>query len=84
MLKWLVLAAGVFLFFNGINSRTFSFENESPPRHCYYMDYIGANGCFSSPAPPAIITWGALLIGAAMIGRSLVVSRRKAPTGAGR
>ncbi len=81
MAKWLVLAVGVFLFFNGINSRTFSFPNESPTRHCYYMDYIGLNGCFGSTTMPALITWGALLIGAGLIGWSLVVSRRKTPVG---
>jgi len=45
-MKWVILIAGVFLFFNGMFTRTYSFENENPARHCYQMDYIGLYGCF--------------------------------------
>jgi hypothetical protein len=33
MTKWLVLAAGVFLFFNGMTTRTYSYED--PSKHCF-------------------------------------------------
>ena len=73
--KWLVLISGVFLFFNGMTSRTYSFAN--PDKHCFNMDYIGVFGCFSSAAVPQIIVWGATLIGAAFVGWSFVRGRRE-------
>ncbi|QOF71846.1 hypothetical protein IG197_01775 [Aminobacter sp. SR38] len=76
-MKWVILIAGVFLFFNGMFTRTFSFENETPVRHCYYMDYIGLNGCFGSPMVPTLIAWGATLIGAGLIAWSVFRGRQK-------
>jgi hypothetical protein len=73
--KWLVLAAGVFLFFNGMTSRTYSYAN--PDKHCFNMDYIRFFGCFSSAAVPQIIVWGATLIGAAFISWSFLRGRRE-------
>lgn len=75
-MKWLLLAAGVFLFFNGMMSRTYSFPNESPPRHCFQMDYIHLYGCFGSTAMPTLIVWGTSLVGAALIVVSIIRSRR--------
>lgn len=74
-MKWIVLAAGLFLFFNGMMSRTFSYT--SPPRHCWVMDYIHLNGCFSSPAGPQIVVWGATLLGAALIAGGVLHGRRE-------
>ena len=76
-MKWLILAAGVFLFFNGMFTRTYSFENETPARHCYQMDYIGLYGCFGSPMMPMLIAWSATLIGVGLIAWSIVRARRK-------
>ena len=73
--KWLVLIAGVFLFFNGMTSRTYSFAD--PDKHCFNMDYIGVYGCFSSAAVPQIIVWGATLIGAVFVSWSFVRGRRE-------
>lgn len=75
MIKWLVLAAGVFLFFNGNTARTYSFNN--PDKHCFNMDYIGVYGCFSSAALPQAIVWGATLIGTAFIIWSYFHGRRQ-------
>jgi len=74
MTKWIILGLGVFLFFNGTMSRTYSFTD--PPKHCFNMDYINLSGCFGSPAIPAAIVWGAGLLGAAMMAVALVQSRR--------
>jgi hypothetical protein len=76
MAKWLVLAAGVFLFFNGMMSRTYSYTSE-PVTHCFNMDYIRVFGCFSSPVVPIVITWGAALIGAGLIAWSFIRGRRQ-------
>jgi hypothetical protein len=73
--KWLVLIFGVFLFFNGMTSRTYSFAD--PDRHCFNMDYIGIYGCFSSAAVTQIIVWGATLMGAAFVSWSFVRGRRE-------
>ena len=75
MMKWLVLAAGVFLFFNGMTTRTYSYEN--PPKHCFQMDYIRVYGCFSSSAAPTVIGWGAVVIGGGLVIWSFVRSRRQ-------
>jgi hypothetical protein len=75
--KWLVLAIGVFLFFNGMLSRTYSYAD--PERHCFNMDYIRLSGCFSNAAAPQIIVWGAALIGAMFVSWSLVRGRQKKP-----
>ncbi len=69
-MKWIVLAAGVFLVFNGLMSRTYSYED--PARHCFQMDYIGVYGCFGSAAVANLIGWGATLAGAALIAWSLL------------
>jgi hypothetical protein len=75
MTKWLILAAGVFLFFNGMMSRTYGYTN--PAKHCFQMDYIKLFGCFGSPAIPTMITWGATLLGAGLIIWSVIRGRRK-------
>ncbi len=74
-MKWLVLAAGLFLVFNGSTSRTYSYED--PPKHCFQMDYINVYGCFASPAVPALITWGSLLTGAVLVGWFYLRTRRR-------
>jgi hypothetical protein len=76
MAKWLVLAAGVFLVFNGMMSRTYSYTSE-PVRHCFNMDYIRLFGCFGSPVMPHVITWGAALIGAGLVAWSFLRGRRE-------
>ncbi|AWC25443.1 hypothetical protein CO731_04940 [Aminobacter sp. MSH1] len=76
-MKWVILIAGVFLFFNGMFTRTYSFENENPARHCYQMDYIGLYGCFGSPMMPTLIAWGATLIGAGLIALSVIRGKQK-------
>ncbi len=75
MTKWLILAAGVFLFFNGMMSRTYSYQN--PAKHCFQMDYINLYGCFGSAAIPTVITWGATLIGGGFIIWSFIRGRRQ-------
>lgn len=75
IMKWLALVAGVFLFFNGMMSRTYDYT--SPVRYCWNMDYIGLYGCFASPAGPKIVVWGATLLGAALIGWCVLLSRRQ-------
>lgn len=75
MAKWIVLAAGVFLFFNGMFTRTFSY---SDGRHCFNMDYLRFAGCSMNAAVPQTIAWGAVLLGAALILWSIWYSRRRA------
>ena len=75
MTKWLVLAVGVFLLFNGAMARTYGYEN--PARHCFNMDYIRVYGCFSNSVVPAMIVWGAILVGAGMILWSVLYGRRQ-------
>ena len=75
MIKWLILAAGVFLFFNGMMSRTYGYQN--PATHCFQMDYLYLYGCFSSPVIPTMITWGAALVGAGLITWSFIQGRRQ-------
>ncbi len=75
MTKWIVLAAGVFLFFNGIMSRTVDYA--SPPRYCWIMDYVRLNGCFASPAGPQFVVWGTTLLGAALIAGCVLIGRRQ-------
>ena len=75
MMKWLVLAAGVFLFFNGMMSRTYDYSD--PAKYCFNMDYIRFHGCFGNPVLPSVITWGAALIGAALITWSVIHGRRQ-------
>lgn len=36
MSKWLVLVAGVLLFFNGMTARTYGYED--PAGYCFQMD----------------------------------------------
>lgn len=65
MLKWLLLAVGLFLFTNAIFTRTFSFAD--PEWHCFYMDLINVNACAPSPAMPQIVWWSSLIIGGGLI-----------------
>jgi hypothetical protein len=65
MMKWIALAAGLFLFTNGIYTRTFSYAD--PESHCFYMDLIHVRGCFGSAAVPQMIVWSNLLIGGALV-----------------
>jgi hypothetical protein len=75
MTKWFILAAGVFLLFNGMMSRTYSYTSE-PVTHCFNMDYIKVFGCFGNPAVPHVITWGAALLGAGLIAWAVIHGRR--------
>jgi hypothetical protein len=76
MTKWLVLAAGAFLFFNGTMSRTYGYTN--PAKYCWNMDYIRLHRCFASPAGPQIVVWGTILLGAALIAGCVLLGRRRA------
>jgi hypothetical protein len=76
MIKWLALAAGVFLFFNGMMSRTYDYAD--PARYCWNMDYIRLYGCFASSAGPRIVVWGTTLLGAALIAGCVLLSKRRA------
>jgi hypothetical protein len=58
MLKWVLLAAGVFLFFNGMMARMYHFPNQQVPEYCWQMDYIELHGCSYSPVGPQIVVWG--------------------------
>ena len=75
MAKWILLALGVFLFFNGMMARTYSYSD--PDRYCWQMDYIGLYSCFSSPLGAQVVVWGATLLGAALIGGCFLYGRRK-------
>lgn len=75
MAKWLILAAGVFLFFNGMMARTYGYEN--PAKYCWQMDYIRLYSCFSSPVGPQFVVWATTLLGAALIIGCLLYARRK-------
>ena len=77
MLKWFVLALGLFLFTNGIFTRTFSFAD--PERHCFYMDLIGLNACAGSPAMPQIVLWSNLIIGGGLVLGCLLYARARRP-----
>lgn len=77
MLKWIVLAVGVILVANGFFTRTFSFPNQTPVEHCFYMDYIGIRGCFYNATAPMLIAWVPFVIGAGLIAWSLVRALRK-------
>ncbi|MCV0397797.1 MAG: hypothetical protein K5872_09835 [Rhizobiaceae bacterium] len=81
MTKWILLAAGVFLFTNGMYTRTYGYED--PGRYCYQMDLIDLYGCFASPAVPRLIHWSAILIGAGLMLWSLIRSRRRTATSGG-
>jgi hypothetical protein len=74
MAKWVILAAGVFLFFNGMMSRVYGYTD--PARHCFQKDYIYVYGCFGSSVMPHVITRGATLIGACLIIWSVIQGRR--------
>lgn len=75
MTKWIALGAGIFLFFNGMMSRTYSYT--SPAKYCWNMDYIRLYGCSENPAVPQIVVWGATLLGAALIAGCWLFSRRQ-------
>jgi len=74
MAKWLILAIGVFLFFNGMMARTYGYAN--PSLHCFNMDYIKLVGCFSSPIGPRLVVWAATILGAILIVGSWLYGRR--------
>ncbi|WP_332682749.1 hypothetical protein [Bosea sp. (in: a-proteobacteria)] len=74
MTKWLVLAAGVFLFFNGMMARTYGYANSSV--YCFNMDYIKFVGCFRNSASPQFVVWATTLVGAALILWSFFRGRR--------
>ena len=76
MLRWLLLASGAVLFFNGMMSRTVDYA--SPARYCWIMDYVRLNGCFASPAGPQVVVWGTTALGAALIAACFLVQRRSA------
>ncbi|WP_274626507.1 hypothetical protein [Arvimicrobium flavum] len=65
MAKWLILIAGVFLFFNGMTARRYGYAD--PEQHCFNMDYIKLVGCFGTPTGPSLVVWGSTLIGAGLI-----------------
>lgn len=75
MTKWIVLAAGVFLVFNGMMARTYGYEN--PAKYCFNMDYIRLYGCFGNSVAPMAIKWGAARIGAGLVFWSFVRGRRE-------
>lgn len=77
MAKWVVLALGLFLFVNGIFTRTYSYTE--PENHCFQMDLIDFVGCSGSPAMPTIVMWLAILAGAALLLGSLLWARRSRP-----
>jgi len=74
MVKWIVLAAGVFLIFNGLMARTYDFAD--PARYCWQMDYIRLYSCFSGPLGPQLVVWGTTLVGAVLIAGCVLYSRR--------
>lgn len=76
MAKWVILALGVLLIFNGSFTRTYSFENETPARHCFNMDYLGIDGCFGNTMAPALISWIPFLIGIALVVWAILHARR--------
>lgn len=55
MTKWFVLAAGVFLLFNGMLARTYGYKNRG--RYCWQMDCINLYSCFANPAGPYVVVW---------------------------
>ncbi len=73
-MKWLVLAAGVFLTFNGLMARTYDYAR--PAKYCWQMDYIKLHSCFGSPIGPQIVVWGTTLLGFALIIGCVLYSRR--------
>lgn len=75
MMKWLILAAGIFLFFNGMFTRTYSYAD--PERHCFQMDYIRLVGCFGNSTVPILIGWGAAALGGGLILWSFIRGRRE-------
>jgi hypothetical protein len=77
MTKWLVLAAGLFLFFNGSMARTYGFESRNPAIYCWHMDYIDLRSCFTNPVWPQIVVWGTTLLGAALIIGCFLYGRRR-------
>jgi hypothetical protein len=76
MTKWLVLATGVFLVFNGVTARTYGYES-APVHYCFNMDYIRIFGCFGNSTAPHAIKWGAAFIGAGLVLWSFIRGRRE-------
>lgn len=77
MNKWIILAVGILLTANGFYTRTFSFENETPNRYCFYMDLIDFNGCFHNATAPWLVAWGSLVIGLGFVLWSVLRRHRK-------
>lgn len=77
--KWIALAIGVLLTANGFFTRTYSFPNETPVRHCYNMDYLRIDGCFYNTAVPVLIAWMPFLLGIALIVWSILTAIRLRP-----
>jgi len=75
MTKWFVLAAGLFLLFNGMLARTYDYAN--PARYCWQMDYINLYSCSANPAGPLVVVWGTTLLGAALVFGCIWYGRRK-------
>ncbi len=75
MTKWLILAAGVFLLFNGMLARTYDYA--SPARYCWQMDYINLYSCFANPIGPYVVVWGTTLLGAVLVFGCVLYGRRK-------
>jgi len=75
MTKWIVLAAGVFLVFNGMTTRTYSYQD--PAKYCFQMDYIHVYGCFSGPTIPKMIAWGAPMAGGILVFWAFYQRRRQ-------
>lgn len=76
MAKWIILAIGTLLTANGFYTRTYDFQNETPARYCFNMDYIGISGCFHNTTAPTLIAWVPFLIGIAMVAWSIVRARK--------
>lgn len=79
MAKWLILALGVFLFVNGMFTRTYGYSD--PERYCFQMDLIDLVGCFANPALPTAIMWAAIVMGAALILGCVLLARAERARG---
>lgn len=76
MMKWLTLAIGAVLLFNGSVARTYGFPNQRSPKYCWQNDYFNIYGCFSSPIMPDLIVWSSLALGAFIVLGCAIYARR--------